>query len=77
MVRFSFLSRRLALCLAAAAGTAMVPAAAIAGNGNPASLRVPAPDLIGTRWLNVKQGERPSVVRPKARVTVVHFWTYG
>ncbi len=75
MARCRFLSRALALCLVGLA--AFTSTGASARGGNPTSLRVPAPDLIGTRWLNVSGDERPSVIRPKAKVTVVHFWTYG
>jgi thiol-disulfide isomerase/thioredoxin len=40
---------------------------------NPHSLSGKAPALTGGPWLNTADGKAP----PKAKVTIVHFWTYG
>jgi hypothetical protein len=58
-------------------GGAPPHAAAADGVVNPAVFREPAPELTGTRWLNVTGKEHPSLTKPKAKVTVVHFWTFG
>jgi len=62
-----------------ASGTALLAPQGVSAAGvvNPGVFREPAPELTGTRWLNVTGREHPSLTKPKAKVTVVHFWTFG
>lgn len=39
----------------------------------PISLNAKAPALTGGPWLNTRDAQAP----PKAKVTIVHFWTFG
>lgn len=75
--RFSLLALAAAPFLLATGLALLAPGHASAAGGNPAVFREPAPELVGDRWLNVPDKVRPSLTKPKAKVTVVHFWTFG
>jgi len=75
--RFSLLALAAIPFLLASSAAFLAPQPVSAAGGNPAIFREPAPELTGTRWLNVPGKERPSLTKPKTKVTVVHFWTFG
>lgn len=50
---------------------------AAAAGGNPLTLNVKAPELVGKTWFNTA-GDKPlTLAARKGKVTIVHFWTFG
>ena len=50
---------------------------AAAAGGNPLTLNVKAPELVGKTWFNTV-GDKPlTLAGRKGKVTIVHFWTFG
>lgn len=45
--------------------------------GNPIVLDLPAPELVGTSWINVPDKLPLKLASRKGKVTIVHFWTIG
>jgi thiol-disulfide isomerase/thioredoxin len=41
------------------------------------TLNEPAPELVGTSWLNTPGGKPLTLASRRGKVTIVHFWTFG
>jgi thiol-disulfide isomerase/thioredoxin len=41
------------------------------------TLNEPAPELVGTSWLNTPDGKPLTLASRRGKVTIVHFWTFG
>jgi hypothetical protein len=41
------------------------------------ALNQPAPELVGTSWLNTPKNASLTLAARKGKVTIVHFWTFG
>jgi thiol-disulfide isomerase/thioredoxin len=44
---------------------------------NPIILDLPAPALVGEKWLNTPEKKPIELKNLKGKVTIVHFWTFG
>ncbi len=60
------------LCIAALAISGGVNA-----QSNPVILDLPAPELVGTSWINTPDKSPIKLSSRKGKVTIVHFWTFG
>jgi hypothetical protein len=67
----------LAMPLVALFGPSFPATPAAAGPGDPTRLSAFPPELVGDKWLNVPEKEHPTLKKPKGKVTVIHFWTFG
>jgi cytochrome oxidase Cu insertion factor (SCO1/SenC/PrrC family) len=63
--------------LGGGAALAFLSRAAPADFGNPMSVNVPAPELVGDAWLNAPNNTSISLASRRGKVTIVHFWTFG
>jgi hypothetical protein len=63
-----------AIALAGALGLAMLRPA---GDQQPISLSVKAPELVGGSWLNTPDRKSIKLADRKGKVTIVEFWTFG
>jgi hypothetical protein len=70
---------RLDVLLAAFSSTiALLFTTGAPANGQqPIEIDVPAPELVGTVWLNTPDGKSVKLAARKGKVTVVEFWTFG
>ena len=41
------------------------------------ALNQPAPELVGTNWLNTPKNAPITLASRKGKVTILHFWTFG
>ncbi len=41
------------------------------------ALNQPAPELVGTSWLNTPKNAPLKLASRKGTVTILHFWTFG
>ena len=41
------------------------------------ALNQPAPELVGTSWLNTPKTAPLILASRKGKVTILHFWTFG
>jgi hypothetical protein len=49
-----------------------------AGPGDPTRMYALPPELLGDKWLNVPEKQKPPLLKkPTGKVTVIHFWTFG
>ncbi len=48
-----------------------------AGGQAPDAMTLPAPELVGSRWLNTPGGKPVTLASRRGRVTILHFWTFG
>jgi thiol-disulfide isomerase/thioredoxin len=44
---------------------------------NPITQNMPAPELIGSHWINTPNSQPIRLVDRKGKVTIIHFWTFG
>ncbi len=42
-----------------------------------ATINQPAPELVGTSWLNTPKNAPLTLASRKGKVTILHFWTFG
>ena len=60
------------------AGVAAFVTPSHAGPGDPYKMYALPPELVGDKWLNVPEKQKPpSLKKPTGKVTVIHFWTFG
>ncbi len=45
--------------------------------GAQATIKRPAPELVGGPWLNTSGGKPVTLAAQRGKVTIVHFWTFG
>jgi hypothetical protein len=50
---------------------------AFAGESNPVTLNVPAPELVGGEWRNTPRNAPLTLTAERGKVTILHFWTFG
>jgi thiol-disulfide isomerase/thioredoxin len=55
----------------------MTMKAGAADGQNPIRQSAPAPELVGSHWLNTPNGQPLRLADRKGKVTLVHFWTFG
>jgi hypothetical protein len=67
----------IALPFALLVGVATLVTPSAAGPGDPTRMYALPPELVGDKWLNVTAKEHPALKKPTAKVTVIHFWTFG
>ena len=66
--------KRIALVLGAAALMLLANASPVAAQK---TINEPAPELVGTSWLNTPKNAPVPLASRKGKVTIVHFWTFG
>jgi thiol-disulfide isomerase/thioredoxin len=44
---------------------------------NPITLNTPAPELVGSQWINIPDHRPLRLADRKGKVTILHFWTLG